>query len=122
MSDGREIGTNIMILKSMLLSTVALIALYGSEGKEACIISLVVLAMGSIISAAFNSNVSVRRFSNELLMIFISLLIVLVSVSAIMHFNNIIIRDIIAVELVFSVIFFLVLEILCRKWQNSLMR
>lgn len=122
LSDGREIGTNIMILKSMLLSTVALIALYGSEGKEACIISLVVLAMGSIISAAFNSNVLVRRFSNELLMIFISLLIVLVSVSAIMHFNNIIIRDIIAVELVFSVIFFLVLEILCRKWQNSLMR
>lgn len=122
LSNGREIGTNIMILKSMLLSTVALIALYGSEGKEAAVISLVVLAMGSIISVAFNSNVSVRRFSNELLMIFISLLIVLVSVSAIMYLNNIIVRDIIAVELVFSVIFFLVFEILCRKWQNSLMR
>ena len=45
-----------------------------------------------------------------------------ISIHKFKHFNNIIIRDIIAVELVFSVILFLVLEILCRKWQNSLMR
>ena len=119
---GREIAMNTMILRSILLSIVTLIALYGSEGKEASVISVVILSIGTILFVMFNSGISIRKFSNELVMFLISLLIVFVSVFVIIYMNNVAIRDIIVIELIFSAIFFLVFEILCRKWQDSLMR
>lgn len=122
LTNGKSISINTMILRSLLLSIITSIALYGAEGKEASIIAVVILSMGTILFAMFNSNVSIRKFSNELLMFLISLLIVFVSVSVVMYINNVFIRDIIAVELAFSIIFFLLFEILCRKWQDSLMR
>lgn len=122
LKDGRKISMNSMILRSLLISTITTVALYGSEGREASVIAVIVLSSGVIFFAMFNSEISIRKFSNELLMIFISLLIVFVSVSIMISMENLFIRDIVAIELVFSIIFFLLFEILCRKWQNSLMR
>ena len=122
LTNGKSISINVMILRSILLSIITSIALYGVEGKEASIIAVVILSIGSILFTMFNSNVSIRKFSNELLMIFISLLIVFLYVSAVIFINNVLVRDIIVIELLFSAIFFLVFEILCKKWQNSLMR
>ena len=50
---GREITMNTMILRSILLSIVTLIALYGSEGKEASVISVVILSIGTILFVMF---------------------------------------------------------------------
>ena len=122
LTKGKEISINSMIFRSILLAIVTSISLYGTTGKEASIVSLVILSIGMIIFTMFNSKVSIRKFSNELIMFFISILIIFISVFSIMYINNVLIRDIIVIELVFSIIFLLVFEILCRKWQNSLMR
>lgn len=119
---GRKITLNTMILRSIIMSVTASIALYGSEGKEASIISLVILSIGTILFVMFNSQISIRKMSNELIMFLISLLILFVSVAVIIFMNDVRIRDIIAIELGFSVIFFLIFEILSKKWQDSLMR
>ena len=122
LKNGREISMNSMILRSLLMSTIATVALYGSEGKEASVIAIIILSAGAIFFAMFNSGISIKKFSDELLMFFISLLIVFVSVSIIIYMENLAIRDIVAIELVFSIIFFVLFEILCKKWQDSLMR
>ena len=122
LTNGKSISINTMIVRSILLSVITSIALYGAEGKETSIIAVVILSMGTILFTMFNSNISIRRFSNELLITLISLLIVFVYVSIIIFTNSVLVRDIVAIELAFSVIFFLLFEILCRKWQNSLMR
>ena len=119
---GKEVTINSMILRSILLAVVTSISLYGSQGKESSIISLIILSFGILIFVIFNSRISIRKFSNELIMSLISILIIFISMSAIMFINNTIVRDIVATELIFSVIFLLLFEILCRKWQNSLMR
>ena len=122
LKDGREISINSIILRSLLLSAITTVALYGSEGKESSVIAIIVLSAGAIFFAMFNSEISIRKFSSELLMVFVSMLIVFVSVSMKIYMENLAIRDIVAIELVFSIIFFLLFEILCRKWQNLLMR
>jgi hypothetical protein len=43
-----------------------MISIYKVEGKEATIIPLTILSMGILIFTLFNSNTSIRRFSNEL--------------------------------------------------------
>ena len=122
LNKGKEISINSMIFRAILLALVTSISLYGTTGKEASIVSLVILSIGTIIFTMFNSKVAIRRFSNELIMFSISILLIFIFVFAIMYLNNILIRDIIVIEIVFSIIFLLVFEILCRKWQNSLMR
>lgn len=122
LSKGNEIRMNTMILRSVILAGITCIILYGSEGKEASIISLLVLGFGAIIYTMFNSRVSIKKISSELIMLFISILIVFIFAGIIMYVNSVIIRDIVAVELIFSGIILLIFEILCRKWQDSLMR
>jgi hypothetical protein len=109
-------------MRASILSIITMISIYKVDGKEATIIPLTILSMGVLLFTLFNSNLSIRRLSNELVMGIVSLLIILLSVVGIIIFNNIVVRDIIVIELVASVIFFIIFEILARKWQNSLMR
>jgi hypothetical protein len=99
-----------------------MISIYKVDGKEATIIPLTILSMGILIFTLFNSNTSIRRFSNELIMGIISIAIIILSVIGIILVNNIFPRDIIVIELVVSIIFLIIFEILARKWQNSLVR
>ena len=52
----------------------------------------------------------------------VSFLIIIIGIGGALLINNILPRDIIVIELVVSVIFLIIFEILARKWQNSLMR
>gem|GEM_PF-863209 len=119
---GRDISNNEIIVRALILSIITMISIYKVEGKEATIIPLTILSMGILLFALFNSNTSIRRLSNELVMGVVSLLIIIIAVVSIIIINSIVIRDIIVIELVVSIIFFIIFEILARKWQNSLMR
>lgn len=119
---GRDISMNAMIFRSIILSVITCIISYGSEGKEASIISLIVLSLGTIIFTMFNSRVSIKKRSSELIMCLISIGIISLCSGMMIYINGIMIRDIVAIELIFSGVFLLIFEILCGKWQNSLMR
>jgi len=122
LKQGRDISNNEVIMRASILSIITMISIYKVDGKEATIIPLTILSMGVLLFTLFNSNLSIRKLSNELVMGIVSLLIILMSVVGIIIFNNIVVRDIILIELVASIIFFIIFEILARKWQNSLMR
>ncbi|MGN0144939.1 MAG: cation-transporting P-type ATPase, partial [Clostridium sp.] len=122
LTKGKEVSMNAMLLRSVLLAGITCIISYGSDGKEASIISLLVLAFGTIIFTMFNSRVSIKKRSNELFMSIISMVIIFLAVAMMLYVNDIIIRNIVAVELMFSGVFLLIFEILCGKWQDSLMR
>ena len=119
---GRDISNNEVITRALIISIITMISTYKVEGKEVTIIPLTILSMGILLFTLFNSNTSIRRLSKELSMGIVSILIICLSVVGIIILNNIVIRDIIAVELIASIIFFIIFEILARKWQNSLMR
>lgn len=119
---GRSISNNEVIARSVIFSIITMISIYKVDGKEATIIPLTILSMGILIFTLFNSNTSIRRFSNELIMGIISIAIIILSVIGIILVNNIFPRDIIVIELVVSIIFLIIFEILARKWQNSLVR
>lgn len=119
---GRSISNNEVIVRSVVFSIITMISIYKVDGKEATIIPLTILSMGILIFTLFNSNTSIRRFSNELIMGLISIVIIILSVIGIILLNNIFPRDIILIELVVSIIFLIIFEILARKWQNSLVR
>ncbi len=122
LKSGRDISNNEVITRSCILSIVTMISIYKVDGKEATIIPLIILSIGVLLFTLFNSNVSIRKSSNELVMGIVSFLIIIISVAIIILINNILLRDIIVIELVISVIFLIIFEILTRKWQNSLMR
>ena len=122
LKSGRYISNNEVITRASLLSVITMISIYKVDGKEAPLIPLTILSMGILLFTLFNSNVSIRRLSNELAMGVVSLLIIIIAVVSIIIINSIVIRDIIVIELVVSIIFFIIFEILARKWQNSLMR
>jgi len=119
---GRSISNNEVITRAVILSVVTMISIYKVESKVATIIPLTILSMGILIFTLFNSNTSIRRVSNELIMGIVSFVIIILSVMGIILVNNIFPRDIIVIELVVSTIFLIIFEILARKWQNSLMR
>ena len=119
---GRSISNNEVIARAVIFSIITMISIYKVDGKEATIIPLTILSMGILIFTLFNSNTSIRRFSNELIMGVISIAIIILSVMGIILVNNIFPRDIIVIELVVSIIFLIIFEILARKWQNSLVR
>ncbi|OOM75057.1 calcium-transporting ATPase 1 [Clostridium puniceum] len=119
---GRSISNNEVITRAVVLSIVTMISIYKVDGKVATIIPLTILSMGILIFTLFNSNTSIRRVSNELIMGIVSFVIIILSIIGIILINNILLRDIILIELVVSIIFLIIFEILARKWQNSLMR
>lgn len=119
---GRAISNNEVIIRALVFSTITMISTYKVEGKEATIIPLAILSMGILIFTLFNSNTSIRRFSNELTMGILSFVIIILSLIGIVLANNIFLRDIILIELGVSTVFLIIFEILSRKWQNSLMR
>ncbi|WP_026885481.1 cation-transporting P-type ATPase [Clostridium beijerinckii] len=119
---GRDITTNEMIVRSFVLSIITMISIYKLDVKEATIVTLTILSIGILLSTLFNINISIRKFSNELIMPAVSLLIIITAIVSIALINRILIRDIIGIELAVSIIFLLIFEILARKWQNSLMR
>ena len=119
---GRDISNNEIIIRALILSIITMISIYKVDGKEATIIPLTILSMGILLFTLFNSNISIRRLSNELIMGIVSFLIIIISVVGVILINNILPRDIIVIELVVSIIFLIIFEILARKWQNSLMR
>lgn len=120
--NGRSITKNEIIIRSSLLSLITIISIYKIDGKEATIIPLTIVSMGVLLFTLFNSNISIKKLSNELIMGIVSILIVSAVVAGIILINNIILRGIIAIELLVSIIFLIIFEILTRKWQNSLMR
>jgi len=122
LKSGRYISNNEVITRASLLSIITMISIYKVDGKEATLIPLTILSMGILLFTLFNSNVSIRRSSNELIMGIVSLLIIIIAVVGVILINNILPRDIIVIELVVSIIFLIIFEILYRKWQNSLMR
>lgn len=119
---GQDISNNEAIIRAVIFSIITMISIYKVEGKEATIIPLTILSMGILIFTLFNSNTSIRRFSNELIMGIVSLVILILSVMGISLANNIFPRDIILIEIGVSTVFLIIFEILARKWQNSLMR
>ena len=122
LKSGRDISNNEVMTRASLLSIITMISIYKVDGKEATLIPLTILSMEILLFTLFNSNVSIRRSSNELIMGIVSLLIIIITVVGVILINNILPRDIIVIELVVSIIFLIVFEILARKWQNSLMR
>jgi P-type Ca2+ transporter type 2C len=119
---GRSISNNEVITRAVILSVLTMISIYKVDGKVATIIPLTILSMGILIFTLFNSNTSIRRVSNELIMGIVSIVIIILSAMGIILINNIFPRDIIVIELVVTTIFLIIFEILARKWQNSLMR
>jgi len=119
---GRDISNNEVITRASILSIITMISIYKVDGKEATLIPLTILSMGILLFTLFNSNVSMRRLSNELVMGIVSFLIIIIAIVGVILINNILPRDIIIIELAVSVIFLIIFEILARKWQNSLMR
>lgn len=122
LEDGREMGKRDLIFRSAILSALSCISMYKIEGKEAGIIPFMIISIGTIFYTLFSSRISLRKFSNELLMCLISLLIIFVSAAVIIAMNNIVPMDIVIVEIIISSVFLLVFEILYGKWQDSLMR
>jgi magnesium-transporting ATPase (P-type) len=122
LKNGREISNNEIIVRASILSIITMISIYRLEGKESNIVCLTILSIGILLFTLFNSNTSIRRLSNELVMGIVSLLIIILAVVSIIIINNTVIRGIIIIELIVSIIFFVIFEILARKWQNSLMR
>lgn len=119
---GRGMGRRELVFRSSVLTLLSCISMYKIEGKEAGIIPLIIISIGVIIYAFFSSRISILRFSNELLMCLISLLIIFVSAAVIIAVNNIVPRDIVIVEIIISSIILLIFEILYGKWKDSLMR
>jgi hypothetical protein len=119
---GRSISNNEVITRAVIFSIITMISTYKVDGKEITIIPLTILSMGILIYTLFNSNTSIRRVSNELIMGIVSFVIIILSVLGVILVNNIFPRDIIVIELVVSTVFLIIFEILARKWQNSLMR
>ena len=122
LKSGRNISNNEVITRASLLSIITMISIYKVDGKEATLIPLTILSMGILLFTLFNSNVSIRRSSNELIMGIVSLSIITITIVGVILINNILPRNIIVIELVVSIIFLIIFEILARKWQNSLMR
>lgn len=122
LQNGREMRKRDLIIRSLILSALSCISMYKIEGKTAGIIPLVIISIGTIFYTLISSRISIRRFSNELLMCLLSLLIVFVAVAVIIAMNNVVLRDIVIVEIIISSVFLLVFEILFGKWQESLMR
>lgn len=122
LKNGRKITNNEVIIRSLILSVITMISIYKVTGKEATIIPLTIISMGVLLFTLFNSNISIKKLSNELIMGIVSIIIILATVVGIILINNILLRDIIVIELVVSIIFLIIFEILARKWQNSLMR
>lgn len=122
LKSGQEITNNEVIIRSSILSVITMISIYKVEGKEATLIPLTIISIGILLFTLFNSNVSIRRTSNELIMGIVSFFIILLSVAGIVLINQILPRYIILIELVVSILFLIIFEILTRKWQNSLMR
>jgi len=122
LKNGRDISNNELVTRSVILSVITMISIYKVDGKEATIIPLIILSMGALLTTLFSSNVSIRRSSQELIMAIIAFFIIVISVAGIILVNGIFLRDIILIELIVSIIFLIIFEILARKWQNSLMR
>ncbi|MVX63061.1 cation-transporting P-type ATPase [Clostridium chromiireducens] len=122
LNNGRNISNNELITRSLILSVITMISIYKVDGKEATIIPLIIISFGALLTTLFNSHVSIRRSSKELIMAIIALLLIVISAAGIILMNRIFLRDIILIELVVSIIFLIIFEILAIKWQNSLMR
>lgn len=122
LKNGRSISKNEMIIRSSLLSLITMISIYKVDGKEATIIPLTIVSMGILLFTLFNSNISIKKLSSELIMGIVLILIISAVVAGIILINNIMLRGIIAIELIVSIIFLIIFEILARKWQDSLMR
>ena len=73
---GRAISNNEVIIRAVIFSIITMISIYKVEGKEATIIPLTILSIGILIFTLFNSNTSIRRFSNELIMGVVSVVII----------------------------------------------
>lgn len=122
LKNGRSITNNEVVVRSLMLSIITMISIYKVNGKEATILPLTIISIGVLLFTLFNSNVSIRKLSNELIMGIISIIIIIATIVGIILINSILLRDIIIIELVVSIIFLIIFEILARKWQNSLMR
>ncbi|EKQ50351.1 MULTISPECIES: cation-transporting P-type ATPase [unclassified Clostridium] len=120
--NGRDISSNEVFTRALILSIMTMISIYKVDGKEATLIPLIILSIGTLLFTLFNSNVSIRRMSKELILGLVALLVTIISTVSIVLIYNILLRDIIIIELVISIIFLIIFEILARKWQNSLMR
>ncbi|NMF03420.1 P-type ATPase [Clostridium beijerinckii] len=119
---GRDITRNEMIVRAFVLSIITMVSIYKLGDKEAAIVTLAILSIGILLFTLFNSSISIRKFSNELIMPVISLLVIIIAVISMILINGVLITDIIGIEIAASIIFLLIFEILARKWQNSLMR
>lgn len=122
LKSGRDISRNEMIIRSVILSVITMISEYKLEGNEATMIPLVILSIGTLLFGFFNADISLRKKSSELTMGILSLIIIIIASGAIILINNVMLRDIIVIEIAASVLFFIIFEILARKWQKSLMR
>ena len=77
LKSGRDISNNEVITRASILSIITMISIYKVDGKEATIIPLTILSMGILLFTLFNSNVSIRKLSNELIMGIVSFLIII---------------------------------------------
>lgn len=119
---GRVMGKGELVFRSSLLALLSCISMYKIEGKEAGIIPLIIISIGVIIYTFISSRVPAIKFTNELLMCLISILIIFIAVAFIIAVNSIALRDIVVVEIIISCISLLIFEILYGKWKDSLMR
>ncbi|MDR3595022.1 cation-transporting P-type ATPase [Clostridium sp.] len=122
LKDGRDVGKNEVVIRALVFSIINMISIYKVDGKEATLVPLTIISIGILLFTLFNSDISVRKLSKELTMAMFAFLIIILGIAGVILINNIIPRYIIVIELVVSIIFLIIFEILARKWQDSLMR
>ncbi len=119
LKSGKEPSIFGMFMRSAVLSAITLVSMYKVEMPEVQIIPFVYVCMDLLFLTLCNSNVSLRKMSNELLLGIVAFFFIIIAAFVIITINNIVVRDVIMAEMAVSIFIFLVYEILAKKWQNS---
>lgn len=121
--NGREIKRNEMIIRASMLCGIVMILSYQVNNLPTkSFVTLIIVSIGGLLCTLFNSNVAIRQLSDELIMGLISVVIIAIYAITMTLINNIVINDVVVLQLIGFIIFFIIFEILYVKWQNSLMR
>jgi len=116
---GNEVSIIGMIIRSIVLSVITLISVYKVEYLEGQIIPIALLGIDSLIFTLVNSNISIKKISNELILGIVTFFIILLSIFGIMFVYGVVLRNIIMIEILISLFILFIYEILAEKWQNS---
>lgn len=121
-NQGRDISKNELIIRSIITTSIIMWLTYQVNGSSCKLIGLTILSISMLFFVLFNSNVSIRKYSKELIIGIVSLLLIITAIVLMTLLLKIEMSNLVLIEFIGTIIFLLIFEILFRKWQNSLMR